>query len=248
MEFVDFTEEGPVTRFETKYQYERTDIIRGKNKLLPILNLIKDKAVICGGMARWMVSQDKDTPLPSDIDIYPFSNLIFNELEPQFNQKMFKVFESKGSVSYSQTAFNNPDNYSVQLIKPDVVKCDPNAESSFEKACSILDKFDYTVCKTAIGQFDGKLGAIKDSWFDKDEREKRLRIHHINCPIATLIRSRKYTLKGYRLSAFEIIKCLEHWRTITPEETRAKVAAWFDKEATEKMTFEELYEVITFID
>lgn len=142
-------------------------------------------------------------PRPSDIDIFIFERVqkVGNEELHWSSDRVLATATLPPKLSSAYVSF-----YKVQLIYWDKEKGDP------------LDQFDFTVTRFLINSL-GELHGDPDGLVDM--HNKRLVLHAVPYPIATLERSTKYIMRGFRpCSGF-------YWRIIQ------EIRGMDDKEVTQ---------------
>lgn len=144
------------------------------------LNLLNDKTWLAGGALRSALT----SALISDYDVF-FSNTYESarvevELEHLGAETVFKCPEGK----LTTMTF---DGMKIQLI----------TEFFYENMEHLIDTFDITACRFAT---DGKVMVTKYSSI-RDTYKKRINLHRVDFPVATMKRIAKYANKGYTITS-----------------------------------------------
>ena len=204
---------------QVKSEYENTEIKRF-NKMIKGLfdNYIKEDGFICGGFARVCITK-KDNYVPcSDVDIYTKNVEAFERIKSRLLANAYSEGKSSDAAISMKYAFDGT--FPIQLIKP---LNTGHVHLSDEDVKQILNNFDFTITRAGIYKNkDGELTAICDSDFHIDDKENKLHIKGIHCPVAQVYRVNKYTQKGYRIRTLEVIKILEDWEE-RPESYKTKI-------------------------
>lgn len=194
-------------------QFIPCSIVRGQKELKIIFEALKGIEVfVCGGFAKWCCSPQKTPKMVNDIDIYSQTESAFNEACVSLENGGFKKGrESPAAVCYKDTQLKwlglfgrNSLKLEVQVIKP--IKQGEVILTGESK--DILANFDFTVSRVAI---HSDMSAICDVDFEKDEKESRLRIKAIHCPVNEVYRISKYIKKGYFCPVVEVLKLFPDW-------------------------------------
>lgn len=198
--------------------YTTVRLLRGFTEIQHLYKMIGDRAIICGGWARWCASpRSKPTPA-SDVDVYCRSENDFEALRDLFAASgSMPVYDEKPfAITYDKKQSLFPGCPRIQLIKPMIhgrVVTVGNEED-------ILDNFDFSVARACI---TSSSTVLVDEHFPEDEENRLLRINNIHCPISTMYRVIKYIGKGYWIRPMEMLKLFLDWEQ-RPEEYRVKLA------------------------
>lgn len=175
--------------------------------------------LICGGFVRWAISKKKNPQKPSDIDIFPVSEIGFEKLRIAFEKAGFEIKnENDLCLSYKK---NKIVNLPVQLIKP-------TREArilTLGTPEQILTNFDFSIVSVAL--ISDRL-ALADVYFHADDKANRLRLRNIHCPISSLLRVCKYARKGFWIPASQAIKLFADWE-MRPNSYKEKIMDFFSK-------------------
>jgi len=187
---------------------------RGLTELNPLLGLPHaGEWFVMGGYARWALSPNQKPALPEDLDIYCKTEEVYKSiLEVLTKIHDLRIrYETDHSVSFSKKERTGWEYLPpIQLIKP-VIDGHKVAKGSIEE---ILDNFDFTIARAALTL--GKVNfthwfAWQDEEFEKHERQQKLVIKNIHCPVGTALRACKYVKKGYKIKMTEIVKLFLDW-------------------------------------
>lgn len=185
-----------LTRTERQYTTSSLRYLadRGiENRLLEsLLSYLPDGAIIAGGFALSVVSEDKNA---KDIDFFFTSEEAFRKTYDLFVSGDHDV-ESDGwayggytvdknttSKSSRYVLLTHPKRPSVQLMKM----------VWYDDAAHVIDTFDFTIAQFAFT----KNAFIYNGEAMLDLSKKRLLLHRMQFPASTLRRLIKYTSKGY---------------------------------------------------
>jgi hypothetical protein len=182
-------------------------------------------AFICGGYVRWACSPVGD-PVPSqDLDIYCATEADFNKAEQLFRRCELGVkLRNAVSITYHRGRDGIFTTLPpIQLIKP----IQEGRMVTTGSMTDVLANFDFSIIRCGFDKDGLTLRmAMVDVDFEKDEREKRLVLKNIHCPISSMFRCIKYCNRGYKLSTHEMLKLFVDWETRSPE-YREKIKTFF---------------------
>lgn len=187
---------------------------RGTNVIGPILNILEKTGGVCaGGYARYCASPLDDPAPASDIDIFTGNQETFVKVSLAFDVLGFtKVTETTLSVVFrDQFEHSLP----IQVIKPLNVAGINTTGSSSE---DIIRTFDFSVTRVC---FKDAQTLLADREFLAHETDRKLIVRAISDPLGVLSRIVKYIVKGYSIPQSELIKVLENYANLSPED-RAK--------------------------
>jgi len=202
----DILETLPATPAASPKQFTTLPVIRGKDILSPLYCRFNEQAKFAGGFVRWMVSPTIN-PVPyGDIDIFPHSAEDYKQINATLTKSgLESIHKSSVAITYGSVKFGPlADLPKIQVINPQ------NQGKLIAKGTmeEILSAFDFTVTRAALISLDT---AMVDIDFVQDETNKRLVIKNIHCPIGSSLRFMKYTKKGYRANATEVLKLFNDW-------------------------------------
>jgi hypothetical protein len=201
-------------------------LVRGFNEIKIFFDLCNaHNSVICGGYARYCAS-----PLPTpkvvtagDVDMFPKTEESSTSLLEALKEIGFEiVHENHVSITLkpSKDKKSELEFYPTpQIIKP-VIEGKIVAMGTIEE---ILENFDFTIVRAAI---ISPTEIMVDEDFEKDEKNKLLKLKNIHCPISSLLRCCKYARKGYFLRPLEALKLFQDW-TDRGEEYQTKIISLF---------------------
>jgi hypothetical protein len=196
--------------------FVKLPVLRGFREIEPVWELCQQYgSMICGGYARYCLSQTAN-PIPAgDVDLFPQSNENHEKLLEALKAIGLKVkHENEISVTFETIKeHENPRWLAVpriQVIKPVVdgaiVTVGPMEE--------ILNNFDFTIVRA--GLLNAEEG-LADEDFVVDDKTCKIKIKNIHCPISSTLRCIKYSKKGYWLSALEVTKMFLDWNERGPD-------------------------------
>lgn len=177
---------------------------------------IQEDGFVCGGFARFSLSERKDPVTCGDIDIYCKGQEEFDRI--LLRMKKAGYYEQRTSEAANTMRFSFGGELPLQLIKP---LNEGNVMLTSDKAENILSNFDFTIARAAITFESLKdLKGIADKDFPADESKKILRIKNIHCPIAQVYRVAKYIEKGYWCKIVSVIQIFDDWSNRPTEYVR----------------------------
>lgn len=196
---------------------------------------------ICGGFARFVCSPHEHPYKADDLDIYCYSESNYKNIKYLLENDGFEIKRESEIANSFKTLFSGM--YSIQLIKP----MKEGHILTVGSISEIINNFDFTIvrCGLYLDAHDN-VKAICDDDFEEDEKNKKLRIKNIHCPIAEIFRVSKYIKKGYDLPVIETIKILNDWLTRSSE-YRNNLYEKLSKESPSKEEIEQL-EALLHID
>jgi len=183
---------------------------------LPIVNelarfqefqsLLVGGCFIAGGAARFAASTNESPAHYSDVDIFATDQ----DAVTAMYLKLRGIAELKSETPMSYLFITkNSENQT-------------NRFNLIRQFCGTLDavieEFDFSVARAGIVGNE----VLVDPQFETDEKEKRLRIQHIHCPVSTMFRAAKYQAKGYKFPLVEMLKLFGDWER-RPNEYRERL-------------------------
>ncbi len=191
-------------------------VLRGFTEIALLWELAqKHNSAICGGYARYCLSQQSN-PFPAqDVDLFPQSEESSAGLIEELKSIGFTVkHENEICVTFEcVTASKDVRWFScpiVQVIKPVL----EGAIVTVGTVQEILNNFDFTVARVAL--ISPTMG-IADEEFLADDAAHKLVLKNIHCPISSTMRCIKYSKKGYWLGLMETVKLFLDWNERGPE-------------------------------
>lgn len=173
-------------------------------------------AVICGGYARYCASPRPTASVVAagDCDMFPKTEIAAVNLLTALESMGFeKVHENHVSITMKPSdQHKDALDYipTPQIIKPVIEGKIVTLGTTDE----ILDNFDFTIVRAAI---ISPTEVLADDDFEKDEKNKVLRLKNIHCPVSSMLRCCKYARKGYFLRPAEALKLFIDWDMRGPE-------------------------------
>lgn len=218
-------------RYISQPGFETVDILRGGTEIEPLIRVVQNGGIICGGYVRWMCSPRKPKKLipAQDIDVYCHTEEKFYQIKQGLAEQGLEIrHENNMAITYRV-----PDSgpfrrmWPVQLIKP--VK--EGRVVAVGKIEDILANFDFTIVRIGFEplrcfnntssseeiQWTLPTQAIADADFLHDEEKGILRLKNIHCPISSTLRCTKYSRKGFWLPPLEAMKLFSDWEVRTLE-------------------------------
>ena len=186
--------------------------MRGFTEVQDLFDVIGDRAIVCGGWARYCASTAENIKPAADVDVYCTTEGNFSAIAAEFaaSGKMPVYSERAVAITYGKDQTLFPGCPRIQLIKPIVQGRVVTMGSSEE----ILDNFDFSVVRACLVS---SREVLVDADFINDETNHVLRINNIHCPISTMYRVIKYIGKGYWIRPVELVKLFVDWEQRTPE-------------------------------
>lgn len=196
-----------------KAGYDSAKIVRGDAAIYPLLELLDSNGIKCciaGGCARWMLSQNNDTPPALDIDVYLEDPSKFDDaLNLLKNHGFTSLLDSKNAVTLGAPANDIRLRHliNVQLIKP--------LNNRHGHPTTIIEKFDLNVSQAAVWLENGKLNGYVSNDFVLGEAKLKIKVVNDDFnPLALMQRLCKYSGKGYVVPSTELLKPLIRWSEI----------------------------------
>lgn len=190
--------------------YVTLPIMRGFSEIALLWEIAqKHSSMVCGGYARYCLSQLPKPHPAGDVDLFPQSDESSAALIAELKGIGFKVkHENEISLTFVRLETHaDPRGLIcpiVQVIKP-VLK---GAIVTVGEMREILNNFDFTIVRAAlVSPTEG----IADQDFIEDDKAWKLRLKNIHCPISSLHRCVKYSKKGYWLGLAESVKLFMDW-------------------------------------
>lgn len=197
-------------------------VLRGIFEVEPVLRLCAlFGGRVIGGYARFCCSTAEKPGKAMDVDVFPIGATMedckatYENLKQAFERVGYTV-KNENNVSLTFDSEKVIDEFkrvpTLQLIKP----IDEGAIVTAGTLEEVLSNFDFTIVRIAL---DNEARQTATAWasFAKDERQKKLRILNIHCPISSLLRVMKYGRKGYYMRPVEALRLFADWTNRTPE-------------------------------
>lgn len=189
--------------------------VRGVHEVRVLYRDMKDfGGLVCGGYVRWMCSPADKPVYPGDVDVYFPEEKDFNRAKVLLlSHGLKKKHENDVSFTFTKPGFLSRYRGlpSIQLIKPVEVGRIMSVNKGVEE---ILKNFDFTVVRA--GMVGRRLCRV-DADFEHDEKDLRLRLKNIHCPVGSTLRCMKYRGKGYWLPPTETLKLFFDWDSRTDD-------------------------------
>lgn len=220
--------------------FVRLPIVRGFENARVLFELAqKHEATICGGYARYCCSPLKDWKVikPSDCDIFGKTEAACKEIVVALERLGYAVrHENAVSITMATANLELQHIPTPQIIKPVEQGHIVTAGTTEE----ILSNFDFSITRAAI---ISETECLVDELFEEDEKNGRLRLMNIHCPVSSLIRCCKYARKGYWLPPIEAIKLFRDWDDRTDEYRGRLIELFKESEGEEKLSQEDIDEL-----
>lgn len=196
--------------------YVTLPIMRGFTEIALLWELAqRHRSMVCGGYARYCLSQLAKPHPASDVDLFPQSEEGSAALVEELKSVGFKVkHENEISVTFSRLEEHADPRWlvcpTIQVIKPVL----EGAIVTVGEMRDILDNFDFTIVRIALlSPTEG----LADADFLADDGDWKLKLKNIHCPISSTMRCIKYSKKGYWLGVRECVKLFLDWNERGPE-------------------------------
>jgi hypothetical protein len=187
-----------------------TEVRRGWEEVRVLNRIIQScGGFLCGGYVRYMVSTVEEPLGYSDVDVYCPTPSSYNEISRALMMRysMPIKHDNRMSLTLSKPRSQRHPLYNcppIQVIKPTlegvVVTTGPMD--------TILDNFDFSVTRAGLVS---ETHALVDEELIQDDRDKRLRLKNIHCPLSSIYRMVKYSKKGYHANLTDGFKILKDW-------------------------------------
>lgn len=201
-------------------QFVPGEIRRGHDAISRIQKITAGLDVfICGGFAKYACSPRRNPAKAGDIDLYSQTEETFDKACKVFEDAGFSMDrESPAARSYKDTRWKifGKLELDIQIIRP-IKQGEVVLVGTVEE---ILGNFDFTVSRVAISHS----GVLQDIDFEEDEKNRRLHIKAIHCPLAQVFRIAKYSKKGYHCSLSQVLKLFADWDQRDPGYKEALVS------------------------
>lgn len=191
-------------------------IVRGFSEISCLWPIVqKHGAMICGGYARYCLSQMPHPPLSGDVDLFPQTEDGHLALIEEIKALGFDVkHENEISVTFKKLDEHADFRWTVcpviQVIKPVV----EGAIVTVGAMPDVLNNFDFTIVRAGL---ISPTHGLADSEFLEHDKSYKLVFKNIHCPVSSLMRAIKYSKKGYWLGLMETVKLFLDWNERGPE-------------------------------
>jgi hypothetical protein len=168
---------------------------------------LTDRSFIAGGAVRALYNKE---PV-SDIDMFCREPEAFGTLKEKLVEDGFeKQFENPMLARFIKKSKFTKNSLTVDAVVPRAAEF----TVTYGAIDEVIENFDFTVSRAAIlaDNTFGQPNVLVDKDFEKDCKEKVLRIRHIVCPLGAVRRINKYVAKGYKISLTEIVKLFQEYR------------------------------------
>lgn len=187
-------------------------IIRGTEEISKLRGILSryPNTYICGGYARYCVSPLYRPPLPNDIDVYCLTSEDYKNLTSKF------VLEEHLEIAYERPhfiSFKIPSQGPLSYHPPIQLINNTNISNSLSPE-DVISRFDFSIAQCFLRDTIAGFTAKGNEKLLEDEKNLRLRIEHIVCPLGTLKRTFKYAKRGYKLHMLDMIKLFNHWQNM----------------------------------
>lgn len=191
-------------------------IVRGFSEISALWPITqKHNAMICGGYARYCLSQVPHPPVSGDVDLFPQSADSHTGLIAELKSIGFEIkHENEISVTFKKIEEHTDFRWMVcpivQVIKP-VIKGSIVTVGTMQE---VLNNFDFTIVRA--GLLSPTTG-LADSEFLEHDKTFKLVFKNIHCPISSTFRTIKYCKKGYWMGLTECVKLFLDWNERGPD-------------------------------
>lgn len=187
---------------------------------------------VAGGAARFAASPNEKPARYSDVDLFaPDATAV-----AKMHTKLLAISELKHETPLSYL-FEQTTSFDEDIFAEGKVR--KTRFNLIREFCgtpeAVIQKFDFSVARAAI--IGDKV--LVDDDFEQDEKDRKLRIKHVVCPISTMYRAAKYQAKGYKFPLREMLRLFNEWQD-QDEAYRLKI---LDLGMADKLSAEEIDEL-----
>lgn len=185
-------------------------IVRGFSEIAVLWPIVqKHGAMICGGYARYCLSQLPKPQVAGDVDLFPQSQESHVGLIEDIKAIGFEIkHENDISVTFKKLEEHADFRWTVcpviQVIKPVLAGAIVTVGTMEE----VLNNFDFTIVRAGIVSPEK---GMADADFLEHDKAWKLVFKNIHCPISSTMRAIKYSKKGYWLGLGESVKLFLDW-------------------------------------
>lgn len=216
--------------------YVTLPILRGREKIAPLLVRFAAYAHFAGGYVRYMVSPNVNVIEAGDVDLFPGKKENYDYIIKTLSKYLEKVADSSVAVTFGKkTTGPFAGCPAIQVIKP----TNQGALIAEGSLIDVLNGFDFTIVRAGLQNWNE---ALVDPDFVEDEGNLFLRIKNIHCPISSTLRFIKYSKKGYKTNVLEVLKLFNDWDKRPVEYINALktgIPKLMSRDDTDKMSDEE---------
>ncbi len=193
-----------------------------------VLKAVGTRGVVAGGAARYIAylagHLANPPPFPNDIDL--FHTRQTESGEKALGSILFRLgWRTKGVTLHTREYEHHDHNLKLQLVMPH----ENQYEKMYGPVRELLHQFDFTTNMFAVAYESDRFYLYYTDEAIADTEHMRLRIGHVNNPIAMCHRAGTYMVKGY---------------TIEPEQWAKILLAWEGRDADYRKRVHEIVEGI----
>ena len=194
----------------------------------PVLKAVGTRGVIAGGAARYiayLAGHLKNPPsFPNDVDL--FHTRQREPGEKAMGSSLFRLgWRTKGVTLHTCEYEHHDHSLTLQLVMPH----ENQYEKMYGPVRELLHQFDFTTNMFGVTYENDRFYLYYTDDAIKDTEQNRIRICHVNNPIAMCHRAATYMVKGY---------------TIEPEQWAKILLAWEGRDAAYRQRVHEIVEGI----
>lgn len=216
-----------------QHSYANLDHDETAREILGVATALIGVGFVGGGAARYLYDP-KNSPLPSDIDVF----MLKEDGEQHVVSALAGIGYRGGTRQGSARAYTNPSKrLPVQIVMPvafDSAQAESESRVRMQRYGTpkrVLEGFTFYVEQFAA-EFTGAFFRL--TWTDSarvDLQRKRLRLNRIASPLYATWRIAKYSRKGFKISLYELQKLFGIWDALPGDVREYTLSFWPDDPA-----------------
>ena len=222
---------------------KKVKLMRGFTEIKDLWHIIqKHNCHIIGGYARYCASPNKYPVKTKDIDIYCITEENYNNIVEEFKKLgLVEKHSNSKSITFAKNDLHFVAAPIIQVVKPiEIGKVKTNGSID-----EILDNFDFTIARALI---INENECLVDDDFEEHEKQKKLVLKNIHCPVGSLFRCIKYIKKGYFLKPTEALKLFVEWDSRDTDYKQKLLNFLLEKNKKDVKNISAIYDLMVAID